>query len=135
MSSTIEKTLNLAFHSSTGEAEAIAAFLAARRLRAGEADYRGFVKENVLPKNPPSQQKEYKLFYTAMVNVRKLPLLFQLIEVEFKGTKYTISNKSEKWNAIGTIEIELTLYFSDEWVMEYCRNEFEYLFDYYLNGK
>jgi hypothetical protein len=135
MSSTIEKTLNLAFHPSTGEAEAIVAFLAARRLRAGEVDYKGFVKQNVLPKTPPSQQKEYKLFYEATVTVRKLPLLFQLFEVEFKGTKYTILNKSEKWNALGSIEIELNLYFPDVYTMELCQNEFDYLFEEYLNGK
>ena len=102
---TTDKVLTLAFHPSTSEHEAIAAFLRARALMPN-----GYEPQiHTIKKQTPLSH----VSYDATIVVKKVPLLLEILNnwvSNFENSRYIIDVKSKSWNAIGSIELEIKMY-------------------------
>lgn len=139
---TILKTLNLAFHPSTGEAEAVAAFLAARRLRAGENDFKGFVGSTSNASNPShtshqTPKKTYSQGWEIKTKLINFPLVVNILQnYEDEEPFYNIKITGDSWGMLRPVEFDLMVYFSTQRELDnfvkYFKSEF---IDKIKNGK
>jgi hypothetical protein len=140
--SVAEKVLALAFHPSTGEHEAVAAFLKARRMVPANPDFTGFLREgqnasatknNSSYSSTSSNKSNYER--TIRISVRSIPTILESLNAFSKYRNrspifYSINVVSDSWTAIGWIDLKISCYIPENdlsFFRDYIRKQIDRL--------